>query len=392
MVAQVKSVPARSAARDKIRVLHIVENLNGQAVESWLLRVLQASHKEYSHIEWTFYCVLGERGRHDDLARSLGAEVIHSQFPIGDKLRFLRGLRETMKQGRFDVLHSHHDIMSAAYLVAALGLPFKQRIVHLHNTSTSLPTPNRLKAALVREPMRRACLRHADRIVGISQEALESLSPADTKTEVDRSVIHYAVDTSRFAGKGNRAAVRTELNIADDDKVLLFVGRMVDYKNPAFLIEMLAALRDPKCVAVFAGAGDQKDRVASLAKEKGLQSSVRVLGYRDDVHRLMQAADLLIWPSLEEPMEGLGLGIVEAQAAGLPVLMSRSVPREAIVASELVEVAALGDGARAWADKANQILRRERPDARACLAQVEASSFSMAAGVRNLMSLYEESV
>src|SRR6267143_345644 len=156
------------------RVLHVVENFNNQAVESWLLRLLAVASEDYPHIHWSFFCVLRKEGRFDLEAQRLGADVIHSRYEIGDKRRFLLSLREVMKQGRYDILHCHHDVMSAAYLVASAGLPFRKRIVHLHNTSLSRPTPSKVKSCLTREPMRQVCLQIADQIVGISKDALES--------------------------------------------------------------------------------------------------------------------------------------------------------------------------------------------------------------------------
>jgi len=81
---------------------------------------------------------------------------------------------------------------------------------------------------------------------------------------------------------------------------------------------------------------------------------------------------------------------VESQAAGLPILMSRSVPTEAIVIPELVDVLPLGAGAAAWAECVSQILNRPRPSRDEARTRVELSSFSMAAGVKNIMSLYEQ--
>src|SRR6185503_8207308 len=180
------------------RVLHVVESLDHQAVETWLLRVFRVAARDCPDYRWTFFCVLGKPGRFDDEARSLGAEVIHSDYEVGNKRRFLLGLREVMKRGRYDVLHCHHDIMSAAYLAASAGLPFRQRIVHVHNTELGLPTPSRLKAGLAREPMRQTCLRIADQIVGISNEALQSLIGTGKRDPLRHQVVHYAVDTARF--------------------------------------------------------------------------------------------------------------------------------------------------------------------------------------------------
>jgi glycosyltransferase involved in cell wall biosynthesis len=375
------------------RVLHIVETLNDQAVENWLLRVLRGAEKNYPQIHWTFFCVLGQPGRLDDEARALGAEVIHSRYELGDKRRFLMSLREVMKKGRYDILHCHHDIMSAAYLAASAGLSFRKRIVHLHNTSLSLPTPNRIKADLAREPMRQVCLRMADQIVGISKDALESIIGKRPPEAGRHVVVHYAVDTSsRFAeSHADQVGFRLKLGLDPAAKILLFVGRLVEYKSPCFVIEMLEHLARTRSdiVAVFAGRGIQEDKLRELAKQKSLADRVRLLGFRDDVHDLMLNSDMLIWPSMEEPKEGLGLGIVEAQAAGLPILMSRSVPEEAIVIPELVRVLALGAGPKAWAAAATEILKQPRPTREECLAMIESSSFSMAAGVKNIMALYD---
>ena len=378
-------------ANGRIRVLHMVENLDNQAVETWLLRVFRVAARDYPDYQWTFFCVLRKPGRFDDEARSLGAEVIHSDYEIGDKRRFLLGLREVMKRGRYDVLHCHHDIMSAAYLAASAGLPFRKRIVHVHNTELGLPTPSRLKAGLAREPMRQTCLRMADQIVGISNEALQSLIGTGTSDPLRHQVVHYAVDTARFVSdQPNREQLLHSLQLEPSRKILLFVGRLVDYKNPCFVVDVLEQLNNlgQEFVALFAGKGDQEERILASAKALGLEDRVRLLGFRDDIPELMRSADLLIWPSLEDPKEGLGLGIVEAQAAGLPILMSQSVPGEAIVVSELVKVFPLAAGANLWARAAVELLRRPRPAFAESRARVESSSFSMAQGVANLMALY----
>lgn len=399
MNAAIPSVPANQSpvlegSPKPIRVLHVVESLDNQAVESWLLRVLSAARETYPHVSWTFFCVVPKAGKLDQVARELGAEVLQSRFEVGDKINFLRSLREVMKQGAYDVLHCHHDVMSAAYLAASVGLPFQKRIVHVHNTSLSLPTPSRIKQELIRDPMKRMCLRMADQIVGISKDALTSLVGSGQDQKRDR-IVHYAVDTQRFGAPSDKlSSLRDELGISKETKVLLFVGRMVEYKNPAFVIEIMERLIENKVdvTALFSGNGDQEETVRGMVHDKQLANRVHLLGFRDDVPRLMQAADILIWPSHEEPKEGLGLGIVEAQAAGLPILMSRSAPEEAVVVEQLVDVLPLTAGAEAWADRTAEILQREPMDRREALAMVESSSFSMPAGVANLMALYEDVV
>ncbi len=377
--------------RKSSRLFHVIESLDNNAVESWLIRIFQRASKEYPGYEWTFFCTLPEPGEFDGVVTEYGGKVIHSVCEIGNKLRFLTSLRKVMRAGHYDVLHCHHDVMSAAYLTASIGLPFRQRIVHLHNTSLSLPTPSRIKSDLAREPMRQVCLQMADQIVGSSRDALESLVGTKSHDPERHRVVHYGIDTRKFASpKISREELRRQLGVNGAAKVLLFVGRIVDYKNPQLVIEILEQLLkiDTTAVAVFAGKGNLETDLRRLIEQKNLMDKVRLLGFRDDVPELMLACDVLIWPSLETPKEGLGLGIIEAQAAGLPVVMSRSVPAEAIVIPELVRTLPLVSGAAAWAFAVAQILSSEVPTRAESLARINESTFSMRQGLENFMKLY----
>jgi glycosyltransferase involved in cell wall biosynthesis len=232
----------------------------------------------------------------------------------------------------------------------------------------------------------------ADQIVGISSEALQSLIGNRQRDPKRHTVVHYAVDTERFAqARLDVTAFRKSLGINPAAKILLFVGRIVEYKNPRFVVEILKHLVEmhSNVVAVFAGSGNREDDLREMAQREALEARVNLLGFRDDVPELMLASDLLIWPSLEEPKEGLGLGIVEAQVAGLPILMSRSVPQEAIVVPELVKMLPLRAGAKSWADAVIEILKRPQVCRDESRTKVESSSFSMQAGVANIMALYE---
>jgi glycosyltransferase EpsF len=381
----------RRGTTTSVRLLHVVENLNDQAVESWLLRILGRALSDYPEFEWTFYCALGKSGRGDSRARELGAEVIQSSVPLSETVSFMRELRRTIVRGRFDVMHAHHDIVSALYLVASLGTGLRQRIVHIHNTSMSLPTPSAWKQSLVREPMRQICLHMADKRVGISRDALQSMI-GDREPRAGRDlVVYYGIDTSRFDVDPDAiTALRRTLDPSDSAKVILFAGRMTEYKNPRFAVSVAKELLDRGVAVVlaFAGVGPEEQPVKDLADQQGIGSSVRLLGWRADLPHLMLASDMLVWPGQEEPREGLGLGIVEAQAAGLPILMSRSVPEDAIEIEDLVTVMPLASGTDVWADAAGRILSRERPDRKRCLQAIEASRFSLEAGTRNIMELY----
>jgi glycosyltransferase EpsF len=367
--------------------------MHDQAVENWIFRIMRDSRLRYPDFNWTFYSAHGHPGRLDDSVRELGGEVIHSPVPIGSTRKFISELHNTIERGRFDVLHAHHDIMSAVYLLATARTRIRRRIVHVHNTSMALPTPSKVKRAMVWEPMRRICLTMSDRIAGISRDALSSMIAGAPPRPGRDVVVYYGIDTAKFRNpRRSPAETRASIEVAADAKMILFAGRMTAYKNPRFVVEVLAEIADemPEAVAVFAGVGPDMDTVRQLANDRGLSDRIRILGWRDDLAELMLAADLLLWPGHEVPKEGLGLGVVEAQAAGLPIIMSRSVPEDAVVIDELVSILELRLGPQVWARETLKRLRSKHPPRDESLARIEASHFSLAAGTDNVMALYQD--
>lgn len=373
------------------KVLHIIENFNGQAIERWLHQMLLQFHNAGEKVDWSFYSILGQPGRMDVSVTELGGKIIYSPYPMRQRRQFLQALRSTIAAGGYDVLHCHHDILSAVYLLASAGIPLQKRVVHVHNTSLSLPTSSQLKNLILNEPMRQSCLHWADNIVGVSGAALDTFLKGGRRRVGRDMVIHCGIDLAPFHRQPpERAEFLRSLKLPADSKVLLFVGRMIEYKNPCFVIDVLAhaAKFDSTVCAVFAGSGPLEVAVLEKAKHNSLENRVRVLGWYDDIPALMQSCDLLIWPGLEEPKEGLGLAVVEAQAAGLPVLMSLNVPEDAVVVPGLVEVLPLAAGAEAWADEILAGLKRSRSDKKDALAKTEGSSFAISKSASNLLALY----
>ncbi len=103
---------------------------------------------------------------------------------------------------------------------------------------------------------------------------------------------------------------------------LLSVGRLVPEKNQVFLVDLARALaaRSVDFEIRLVGEGGERSRIEERIEAHGLQSRVKLLGFRDDVQALMHDSDLLVHPAL---IEGYGLVVAEALASGLPVLSSR---------------------------------------------------------------------
>ena len=138
---------------------------------------------------------------------------------------------------------------------------------------------------------------------------------------------------------------------------------MTPEKNPVFAVDVLAALRRrlPGAVAVFAGAGDLEAAVRARADELGLSDAVRLIGWRDDIAEVMSASDWFVLPHPHAPMEGFGIAVVEAQLAGLRLLLSLGVSDAPILPGASCRRLSLDDGADAWGAAAARALAGADP-------------------------------
>ena len=161
-----------------------------------------------------------------------------------------------------------------------------------------------------------------------------------------------AIDTKSFAfDADSRNQIRKELDIPKNSRAVVTVGRMTPPKNPPGIIEICKAL-SRKCASVndvrfiWVGTGEDKDWIEDEVRKSGLSEIVRLTGVRSDVNKIMMGADIFILPSL---WEGLPVVAVEAQAAGLPCLLSDRISKEVGITG-LVRYLSIDHGYDTWAD------------------------------------------
>jgi glycosyltransferase involved in cell wall biosynthesis len=178
--------------------------------------------------------------------------------------------------------------------------------------------------------------------------------------------------------------------LAEDALILLFAGRMVPEKNPLFAVEVLAEMRkrNPRVVAAFVGSGSMEQAVSDRANELGVGDACRFLGWRSDVPDVMSCCDWFILPRPEKPMEGLGIAVIEAQLAGLRLLLSRGIADDPLLPGSVWARLGLAEGANKWAEEALKLLDQVPPPPQMADAQLAQSPFDMDFALADLLNLY----
>jgi glycosyltransferase involved in cell wall biosynthesis len=146
---------------------------------------------------------------------------------------------------------------------------------------------------------------------------------------------------------------------------------------------------DPATVGVFVGTGSLDEAIRQRATELKLGGAFRHLGWRGDVPEIMCCSDWFILPHPEHPVEGFGIAIVEAQLAGLRMLLSRGVLDDPLLPTASFRRLALSDGPKAWAKAAMEFLQNPAPSRADALAALRESPFAMDTALSDLVCLHK---
>ncbi len=338
----------------RILVSGLTDNPGG--VETVVLRYLTHFPEDIRFDVW----VSAERCAFEDDLKAAGCGVFHGRRYSKGLAAARRDMEDFFKErgSDYDVLWSNKSMLvNPDDLRLARRAGIKRRILHAHNSRAMFPGARGLaKAALHRANRLRVPGLATDYWACSDGAGYYFFTPSVRRSPGFRTV-RNALDPGRYRfDPTRRAAVRCALGIEESVPTVGFVGRLQYQKNPQFLIEAFGAYNrtDPSSVLLVAGDGDLRAECEQMSNLAGLDSAVRFLGVRNDVEELYQAFDLLLLPSR---FEGLSVAAIEAQAAGLPVIASDTVPRETAV-TELMRFLPVDHGAEEWVSQMAELLRQ----------------------------------
>lgn len=370
-----------------IRVLEVHSAFNWGGVENWLIQVLPYFDKSRFRLE--FFASHVEPFYAERMA-SLDAPLLRAPDPRNycQYLRRLWGVLD--ERGPYDIVHSHFGDHNGAVLWTAHRAGVPARISHSHNDFDvwrhEVGSARRAYFLAGRLLVRR----YATCGLAASARAAASYYGPNWSADQRWKVLPCGIDLQPFRAPGDRAAVRAELGIPADAFVVVNVGRFVPQKNHVFALEIAraAAAQDRCLFFLFIGDGPLRAEIRQRCVECGLAGRSLFLASRTDVPRLLRfAADAFLFPSL---YEGLGIALVEAQAAALPCVISDLVPEEADIIPPLIHRLSLAQPAAVWASELLAVKKRCRPlsDVEA-LHALEPSPFNVRNSAHRLQSIYE---
>ena len=311
-----------------IRVLHVIYWFRTGGVETQLLRILRSYDRNRFHMDT---CVTAsEPGYLADFARESGAEIL-SCPRSPNLLSFSQRMFHLLKSRRYDVVHSHAESWSGAILRGAYLAGVPVRIAHARymlaeGSEVADSLPKKAARAVVVSWGRHWVQRYATRVLAVSEAAMDARWPRWKRNRDRYGVWTAGVDTHAFHPDGDQSSADPRI------PTIICVASFRPVKRQDLLLRIFKiVLADiPTARLLLVGTGICKERCEELARELGISDRVEFCGLRSDVSQLLNESD--VFCSCSEA-EGLPNALLEAQAAGLPVVASDIAPHREVMAS-----------------------------------------------------------
>lgn len=339
------------------RLLCILNNMNSGGAETFLMKLYRALDKTQYQMD---FCInVPEHCFYEDEILTLGGQI----YRIPSKSESFSAFCAQLS----DLVCSQHyryvlRITSNAAGFLDLKLAKKAGAACCIARSSNSSDGDSLKSAVVHRLGRLFCQSSVDVMLAPSDLAAQYTFGKRAYQRGTVSILHNGIDLNiyRFDPQA-RAEIRRSFAIGKHTHVFGHIGRFMQQKNHAFLLDVFAEClkRAPDSVLLLVGKGELEEQIREKAALLGLSDRILFTGVRSDVPALLSAMDCFVFPSF---YEGMPNTVIEAQATGLPCVISDRITREADLTG-LVHYLPLGN-AEKWADAALSCIGAERTDTR----------------------------
>lgn len=313
------------------RIIHFVPGFDHGGIESRLLDWIDVLDLNEYQID-IVVCTEIKQNNLAQIISAKGCNFIEIANMTPKKfLKFHLDLNKIFKSKKYDIAHCHNPVYGYFFLRYAQKYKVPVRI--MHSRTNQLDKDSSMK--ILRNYLKDNVQKFSNVNLACSRSAGEWVFKDNNFTVLNNGII-----IKKFAfSKHIRDKIRNELNIPKDTLVLGTVGRLTPVKNHTFLLKTLKIIiqenNNKKILLVIIGEGPERDKLEKYINEQSLESYVLLLGKKENINEYYNAMDIFLFPSL---YEGFGTVAVEAQANGLPVIISSGVPDDVKVSNYIVKI------------------------------------------------------
>ena len=309
------------ASKNPIIIAQIMGKMNGGGVESVIMNYYR--NIDRSKYQFDFICDADSTNIPYSEIEKLGGNVILCP-PYQHLRQYINFLKKLFNDKQYQIVHSNINTLSIFPLYAAQKCNIPIRIAHSHSTSN----PKELKRFIIKRILRKASKKYSTHYFACSKKAGEFQFGKKAVRKNLVTILPNAIDMEKFAyNPQKRSALRAYYNIAPDALVIGHVGRFCKTKNHQFLIKVFKDIhkKNSNSILMLIGQGPLETKMQNEAEKMGLASSVRFIGQKSDISTIYSCFDVFCLPSLYEGLPVVG---VEAQANGLPCVLSNNMTKE----------------------------------------------------------------
>lgn len=354
----------------KIKVLIVAGAMNVGGIENQLMHLLRNADRDKFQIDFTTTI---DHPFYEEEILSLGAKTI-KLLPT-DRIHFVRYCKSlfcVLREGNYDIVHSHELFHSGMVLLIARLAGVKHRFVHAHNCNQNYgKNPVRHFYDVV---MRQLILKNATEFFACSSLAAKFLYGEKIINKSNYHLIVNSVDTKIFLSDTVDANIQKEF--CSGWYNVLQVGRFSDEKN--FLFTALLANECKKrnngirFLCVGNDGNDYEKLVRTQIEKYRIEKNMILLGVRKNVAQIMKCVDAFILPS---KYEGMPLALIEAQASRLPCVVADTFSHEVDFGINAVEWISLDESISLWVDAIEKAVHVGKSDKLKVIAAINKCGF-----------------
>lgn len=374
----------------KIRVLMVAGDMHVGGIENQLMHLARNSDKDKFQIDFT--STMPDAFFREEIESLGGKFILIPPMNWKNPKPYCNALFHIMKDGQYDIVHSHELFHSGItlYLAKKAGVPC--RFVHAHNWCDDDGTGRKTGAVRkIYNSVMRTSINHFSTVqIACSTWAGKFLYGEKKQRNQSYHLVFNSVDTTKFLDCYD-CIESGEFCEKDGWKNVLNVARISAVKNQNFLVDIAEELRrrNRKIRILCAGNGDDCDAEAVRRKimDRDLGEYIKLLGTRKDIDVLMRKSSAFVLPS---KYEGMPLVMIEAQVSGLPCVSADTYSPEVDFGIGTVTWLSLESGVSVWADALEKAVMKERAPKAEVAKVVQDKRFDSKMFTQTLCNLYQE--